>query len=132
MMAMKCGLITGSIVEHTQVFETGVFFWGSFVGCLSMLILSAGYLNDTDEHTLLMQMLMCGHCLIMLYFGTILHISSYKSIGGTFFVLWCMNIERILFIRVKSFNKTILCGITLFNLYVIKQLISWYPEYCIF
>lgn len=130
MIAMRCEFITGPIVEHTLVFESGVYFWGSIVGCLAMLVTTT-FRTDITK-ILLIQIGMCIYSFLMLYLGSILYISSYKSIGGTFLVLWSLDIEHVLLNKLKSGNKTILLAIVLANLYVIKQLISWYPEYCIF
>lgn len=137
MIGIASEAITGDIVRYAQVFETGVYFWGSFVGSIAMLILS-------DEHYIIykknysidifvgMQIFMALYCLGMMYFGNMLNITSYKSIGGTFLVLWGLDLERTILRKFGSGHLTITSGIIIANLWFIKQLINWYPEYCIF
>jgi hypothetical protein len=137
MIGTASGLITGNILEYSKIFETGVYFVGSFVGSIAMLILSDEYYimrkkNYNIGVFLLMQMLMGLYCFGMMYFGNILNITSYKSIGGTFFVLWGLSIERTVLQKLGTNYMTIILGIVLVNLWFVKQLINWYPEYCIF
>lgn len=136
MIGIKAGFIIGGVTEYINVFETGVYFWGSLIGCLAMLILSdkthmVHKKNYTVESLLVRQIVMGVYCLALMYFGSQLDISSYKNIGGTFLVLWVLNLERV-FVQALKMHITLVLGITLANLWFIKQLISWYPEYCIF
>ncbi len=131
MVGIKCEFITGPILKYTQIFDSGIYFVGTFVGCLSLLIRS-GMLQMGDSNILLTQLSMFSYCLTLMYIGSVLYVDSYKSIGGTFLVLWGMDMEQYLLRKISSGNKTIMCGIALATLYVIKQLSVLYPEYCIF
>ncbi|QKF94045.1 hypothetical protein QKU48_gp0587 [Fadolivirus algeromassiliense] len=136
MIGLNNGFITGDIVGYTKVFDTGVFFWGSLVGSIAMLILSDEwyliYRKQTDVGLfIIMQILMGIYCLTMMYFGNIMNIASYKSIGGTFLVLWGLDLEKTILKKIGTGHLTIALAIVLANLWYIKQLISWYPEYCI-
>jgi len=137
MLGVKTGFITGNITNYTDVFETGVYFWGSFVGSLSLLIMSDEfYLRYNNIFTtnlfILMQSIMAVYCYALMYFGNVLYISSYRSIGGTFLVLWALDMEKTILQKMGNGYMTIILLIVLVNLYYIKQLITWYPEYCIF
>lgn len=137
MIGMNTGFITGNVTYYAKIFETGVYFWGSLVGSIAMLIMSDEiylvYRNQYDAGLfMVMQVLMAVHCLAMMYFGNMLNITSYKSIGGTFLVLWGLDFERTILKKMGSGHLTIALVIVLVNLWFVKQLISWYPEYCIF
>ena len=141
MIGVKCGFITGPVLAYIKVFETGVYFWGSFVGCLAMLIqCDEWYISyrrrhsgaDSSGYYMLMQMMMGAYCLTMMYVGSVLYISCFKSIGGTFLVLWSLDLEQTFLRKIGSGNITVALGVILANLWFLKQLISWYPEYCIF
>ena len=134
-IAFKTGFIVNAVTEYISVFETGICFWGSIIGCLGMLILSdQTYMkhkeNYTVENLLFRQVVMGAYCLSLMYFGSILNIQSYKSISGTFLVLWGLDLERV-FVQNCKLHLTLVLGIILANLYMLYKLVSWYPEYCI-
>ena len=137
MISIKSGSIINNLVGYAFLFETGIFFWGSLIGNLAMLIMSDEYYvmgkkkNDVSFF-LFMQILMGIYSLGMMYVGSILNIANYKSIGGTFLVLWGLDLEKSVLQKLGTGHATIALGIIFVNLYIIKQLISWYPEYCIF
>lgn len=139
MIMIKIGYITGAVAYHLSIFETGVFFWALFVGSVAFLIISDEYyLMDRYNRSynlsiyLVMQALMGFYCMTIIYLGNILYIIPYQGIGGTFFVLWLLNLERTFLMKFKRGSVTILLFIILTNLFSVKQLITWYPEYFIF
>lgn len=137
MVGVNCGFITGNITQYTKVFETGVYFWGTFVGSLAMLICSDEHYmsfkkRDDFGSFMMMQILSAVYYLGLMYLGNILNITSYKTIGGTFLVLWGLDLEWTVLRKMGTGHVTVALGIVLVNLYILKQLIGWYPEYCIF
>jgi hypothetical protein len=137
MIGVRVDFITGNITKYSDIFETGVYSWGSLVGGVAMLILSDEYYTVYYRKWnyggfFLMQVVAAAYYLGMLFFGNLLDISSYKSIFGTFLVLWGLDLERVV---LEKFSKKSLTGalfIVLVNLWGLKQLIVTYPEYCIF
>jgi hypothetical protein len=139
MLMIKTGYLTGIATYHMSIFETGIYFWASFVGAIALLImtdeyyLQYRYCNEYKPSLFfVIQALMGFYCIIMMYIGNILYITSYQGIGGTFFVLWLLDMERRFLMKFKRGSVSILLLIILANLYIVKQLISWYPEYFIF
>jgi hypothetical protein len=137
MLGVKVGFITGNVTDYANVFENGVYFWGSFVGSISLLVMSdEWYLRYNNTYTdglfTVMQVIMATYCFVLLYFGNVFYISEYRSIGGTFLVLWGLDMEKTILQKLGKGNMTLMLFIVLVNLYYIKQLITWYPEYCIF
>jgi hypothetical protein len=136
MLLIKTGFIEGKIVLATGPFETGIYFWATFVGLVAMLI-------QSDEHYLdyhqmyniglfaVLQFSMAIYCLALMFLGSMLNIASYQNLGGTFMVLWGLDLERTILTKFKSGNRTIFLLIILANLYLLKQLITLYPEYFI-
>jgi hypothetical protein len=137
MMAVKLGFVSGDIVKYVSVFETGVFFWGTLVGSIAMLIMADDiYMKATNSFTadvfFVRQTFMAIYCVALMYFGNVYGATSHREIGGTFLVLWLLDVERMILTRLSRGSMTIAFAIILVNLYGLKQLISWYPEYCIF
>ena len=127
--------ITGDIGKYVVIFSTGVQFWGTFIGCLAMLILAdENYMTISGMNALvcvLMQIVAAIYYLGMMYIGSIAYISPYKSIAGTFMVLWGIDLERMILSKLGNRNMTLTLIIVLANLYLIKQLIGMHPEYFI-
>jgi hypothetical protein len=139
-----------SISNCLVVFETGVFFWGTLVGSVAILIMSdkhyisyhANKLRTNDYNAsnreasimaqfIMMQMIMVIYCFSLMFFGNMLYISSYTSIGGTFMVLWALDMQRTI-MKILGVNwTTVWLGMCLANLYALKQFITFYPEYCL-
>ena len=140
MVGMQTGFIKGDVVQYFNIFETGIYFWGTFVGSLAMLIMSDEWfikMNSREKENepiyfMLMQVLMGLYCLGMMYLGSVLHITTFKSIVGTFFVLWSLDLEKTILKKFGKGHLSITLMIILANLYAVYKLISWYPEYCIF
>ena len=148
MVGIQTGVINGTIVDYFGIFETGIYFWGTFVGCLAMLIMSDEYfilkmareaesrmkvkIHDILPYFMLMQILMGVYCLGTMYVGSILYITTFKSIGGTFLVLWGLDLEKTVLKKFGTGHLTITLLIILANCYAVYKLISWYPEYFIF
>jgi len=130
MLWIKIGFISGRITIYATVFETGIYFWGSIVGSVAILILSNLYRTDRIvmvAQIMCVQILTAVYYLGMIYIGNILSISNYKAIGGTFLVLWSLDLERTILQKYNRENRIIMLSIVLANLYIVKQLITLYP-----
>lgn len=137
MLFVKTGFITGNFVKYAQIFESGIFVWATLVGSLSMLILTKlfefnNFASKTSVEFVMMNIVTTLYYLGIIFFGTILNISGYKSIGGTFLVLFGLDMERCILRKFSNGNTTIALFIVLVNLYMVKELIGMFPEYCIF
>lgn len=137
MVMCRNGVITGNLPMNLAVFETGVYFWATFVGSIAMLILVDDiYMKSTDCFTfgnyITRQIAMVVYCFYLMFMGNIYNITAYQNIGGTFLVFWALDMERMILTPLRRGSITITLLIVLVNLWVIKQLISWYPEYFIF
>ena len=115
-----------------SVFETGILFWSTLVGSIAMLILRSEYYATKTFEYIQMQILMAIYCFGLIYFGNILWISSFKSIGGTFLVLWGLDLERYVLSKFSRGYLIMTLAVVLINLYGVYQLIINYREYCIF
>ena len=119
--------------HYIMFFQTGVTFWGTFVGLLAMLILSDDdYLTAhkyDKRNWAIYQFCMVAACLSTIYFGTVLDISSLKNVAGTFLVLWFLDIEKTILTSNGSpplFFFTLCVNCLLLHTYITK-----YPEYFI-
>lgn len=115
-----------------KIFETSIFFWGTLVASVCIFIVSDECYNNTNRlFSKYMRPIAVMYYLLLIYFGTIFNIPSYKGIGGTFLVLWILDLERMILCRICNYGTTYLF-ITLINFYNIKILLDTYPEYFIF
>ena len=139
MIFVKAGFITGNVTAYLNIFDTGIYFWATLVGAVAMLVMSDEYYikqkyDNADDRALIFiitQFMMVIYCLALIYLGNVFYITSYQGIGGTFLVLWALDIERTFLQKFKQGSTTIFLFIILVNLYCIKQYITWYPEYFI-
>jgi len=146
MLGFQTGVITGPITNYITIFETGVQFWGTMVGLIAMLILTdemyipysfydVRHYNDRNfryvAYYLIMQTFMGIYCLATMYFGSIFYITSLKSLGGTFLVLWGLNFERTVLKRLSNGWLTGTLFVVLVNLYGVYKFSQLYPEYWI-
>lgn len=118
------------------VFETGIVFWGSIVGSIALLILvDEIYMRYKKMYDvglyMFAQIVMVAYCIAMIYFGNMFNVTSYKSIGGTFLVLWALDFERTLLSKMAKGSLTMTLFMIMSNLYLLKQYIQTYPEYFI-
>ena len=129
------------ITASVQAFQTGVLFWGTFIGLLAMLILSDYdymlYKSFRNVHMnggyfAFMQVAFVVLCFLSMYFGSVLDISCMKNIGGTFMVLWFMDIQRVITFHIGLRNLTITSGLVLANLVGLIYYMRHFPEYFIF
>lgn len=145
-----------AVYNHIQVFETGALFWGTFIGLLALLIASDYNYIKRKHHNnnrknkevencanlnmgesfmkiefCVLQIVMVLSCIVSMYFGTMMNIQSMMSIGGTFLVLWFLDLERIF---LHSFTRyyTLTLFIIFVNLMGIYYYIKSYPNYFIF
>ena len=119
---------------YIKVFETGVYFWGTFIGCLAMLILSDYEFNIFYyDHRMwfMLQIPMFAICMSAMYFGYMLNKSSLKGIGGTFLVLWLLDIERLVLSMHENYTTTGILFLILVNLLGIYYYIKNHPKYFI-
>lgn len=142
MLGVQTEVITGPIVKHLLVFETGVQLWGTMVGLIAMFILTDemyipySIYNDKDKSGyvtcyLFMQMLMVGYCLIHMYFGGIFYISCFKSLGGTFLVLWGLDFQRTVLSKMSHGWITGVIFVLFVNAIALYKVTQWFPEYLI-
>jgi hypothetical protein len=121
-----------------DVFQFGICFCAMIIGCTSQLILSSYFYNTwvidwNPKSYFTNQVMMSGRCLALMYVHPEFPcVSLYHKIGGTFFVLWLLNLQRGIFGIMNASSLTVASGLILVNLYIIKQLITWYPQYSIF
>jgi len=125
------------LYETLKAFETGIMFWGSFIGLLSLLILSDwDYIQYQIKGNLgvlmWLQTAMFTSCLATMYFGTVLEIDCLKNIGGTYLVFWALDLQRIVFRVFNNISLTPIFFILFANLAFLRYWIVNYPEYFIF
>lgn len=118
------------LYETLVVFETGILFWGTFVGLLSGLIISDNdYIQyHVNRHKcnvssiyLWSNVFMFLICLAFIYFGSMLKIL--KSLGGTYMVFWSLDVQTIIMLLFKDISLT-----TIFSLDS-KNPLWKYPSY---
>lgn len=114
-------------VEHLHVFEKGVTFWSTFVGCIAVLIMSDGnYLNYKGYsvgYFAVTQVLATIYYLLLIFVGDVHGFSSLKSLGKTFLVMFSLDFQR--FMCLKHINSfTIISGIVVANLYGLLYLLD--------
>ena len=129
-------MLTNRTHPILSIFETGILFWGTLLGSISIIIMGNEYYwyrsgKFRKFMHFIMQPIALVYYLSLIYLGSIFYISSYKGIGGTFLVLWALDFERTI---LRGFCKytTVYLMIILANLYLIKELLARYPEYFIF
>lgn len=133
-LLLKTNVIRTDYPEKVALFENGALFFGSFIGHLSFLIMTdryyCKYYNMSDTY-IVRQFLMVMLCLTTLYFGNVLNISTFNSIGGTFLVLWLLDIE--FHICSDIFINNILIGLAIIgvNLYLFRYFILNFRDYFI-
>ncbi|AYV76268.1 MAG: hypothetical protein Terrestrivirus5_90 [Terrestrivirus sp.] len=124
---LNCVFLSLKLTHYTdfyylELFETGIMFWGTFVGLCGLLVVR--YKNYS-----MASIVMAVTCLLLMYVGNVQYINSYKNLGGTFMVLLALDLQR----AILSMNFATLALLVIFaNLYALKELLSRYPEYFIF
>lgn len=129
-------MLTNRTHPILSIFETGILFWGTLVGSISIIIMGNEYYwcksgKFRKFMHFIMQPISLVYYLSLIYLGSIFYISSYKGIGGTFLVLWALDFERTILKGLCKYT-TVYLMIILANLYLIKELLARYPEYFIF
>ena len=126
------------ITKYFLVFESAVFSWATIVGAVAMLIQSNEFYlkyrygnNYAKDLYLRAQIVMVVYCLLLLYLGNVLYITSYLSIGGTIMFLWALDLQRALHDMFKNKSTTIILLILLGNLYGLYRFTRTYPQYFI-
>lgn len=127
------------------VFETGIEFWGTFVGSIAGLIVSTDFymksryreFRGKEPQNLFARFwaskfLFTLYCLFLMYTGTVFNVNSYTNLGGTFMAFCAIDIEYYVLRDFKSQSLTGICFIALVNLYLLKQAITYYPQYFLF
>lgn len=119
-----------------QGFETGIIFWGGFIGHLALLIVTdydfmIRYRRYEQEKLV---WIVAQFVVIGVYFGSILvgsqlEYACLKSFGGTFLVFWALDLQRIATLHIGGRNLRILLFLMLINLCGLRYLILNYPEY---
>ncbi len=99
-LALFIGLrLVGALLPALAVFEFGALFLGSFVGYTGLLISSSRWYADKKNYWAF-QVVTIIAGVGALFFGSVFHINELQKIGGTFFVLYC--IEKLMEIPAKS------------------------------
>jgi hypothetical protein len=123
-------------IDIINAFEMGIYFWSTFVGLLSLLILSdRQYIKSLKYNNfvfLAMALNMLITCLILMNIGTLLNIECMKNISGTFLVIWFMNMQRIMITEFKNTPMTLILFLVFANLYGVRYWMKNYPDYFIF
>ena len=125
------------LYETLKAFETGIMFWGSFIGLLSLLILSDWdyirfHMKSNVGVLMWLQTVMLTSCIATMFFGTVLEIDCLKNIGGTYLVFWALDVQRLMFRVFKDISLTPIFFILFADLAVLRYWIVNYPEYFIF
>lgn len=89
----------GALLPLLAIFEAGALFLGSFVGYTGLLIASSRWYKGRKTY-LAFQIVTIIAGLGALFFGSVFHIDQLQRIGGTFFVLYC--IEKLMEIPMRS------------------------------
>lgn len=125
------------------VFEIGIEFWGTLAGTIAALIASSDFYlrsrfyNNRDKENYFLKfwaskLPFAVYCLFLMYTGTVFNVNSYANIGGTFLFFSALDIEYYVLQEFKSESLTGITLIILINLYILKELITHYPEYFLF
>ena len=142
-------------LQYLEVFEMGIEFWGTLAGSVAALIVSSEvYLRSRHESHqshqsyeqyskswfskilfikfFVSKMILAVYCLALMFFGNLLYLNSYTSLGGTFLFFCFLDIEYMVLREFKTESLTGISFVILVNLYAFKQLITYYPEYFLF
>jgi len=99
-LALFIGLrAIGALLPVLAVFEFGALFLGSFVGYTGLLISSSRWYRYKKSYWAF-QIVTIIAGIGALFFGSVFHIDELQKIGGTFFVLYC--IEKMLEIPARN------------------------------
>ena len=132
---LRTNVLKTDFPDKINLFENGALFFGSFIGLLSMLIMSDKYYctwsHRTHEMYILMQFFMVASCLVTLYFGNVLQIATLNSVGGTFLVLWLLDMQYHLFAMFGKDSLLIILAVVGVNLYGIRYFILHHRDYFI-
>ncbi len=99
-LALFIGLhLLGPLLPALAIFEFGALFLGSFVGYTGLLISSSRWYREKKNYwTFQVVTIIAG--VGALFFGSVFHIDELQKIGGTFFILYC--IEKLMEIPTRS------------------------------
>jgi hypothetical protein len=101
LLALYTGLrVAGAVVPGVSIFETGALYFGSFVGYLGLLIASSRWYDGRNVNYALFQVITVVAGIGAIFFGSVFGIPELQKIGGTFFVLYC--IEKLYEVPVES------------------------------
>jgi len=95
-MALK---LFSTFLPALAIFSFGALFLGSFVGYTGLLISSSRWYKG-KKHYWLFQIVTVLAGIGALFFGSVLRIDELLKIGGTFFVLYCL--EKLMEVPTKS------------------------------
>jgi hypothetical protein len=99
-LALFIGLrLLGALLPALAIFEFGALFLGSFVGYTGLLISSSRWYREKKNYWAF-QVVTIIAGVGALFFGSVFRIDELQKIGGTFFILYC--IEKIMEIPTRS------------------------------
>jgi hypothetical protein len=135
-------LVSGYLVIHEkagiggyiQLFETGILFHATLVELIAMLIISddlytLGFLSECNVLT--RQGMMLIILMFNIYLGYILQYTQLKTLGGTFLVLWLMDVQRMIIFHMSHCYISLILFVIFANLMGLIYYIKYYPEYFI-
>jgi hypothetical protein len=118
--------------KSLEVFRNGIEFWGTLVGNISGLICSSEYFIFTYELNFYgVKSIFILFCILQMYIGLTANINSYTNIAGTFLFFTFLDIQYYVLYSVEIQSLTAISCIALVNLYILKELITHYPQYFI-
>src|SRR5205807_6922097 len=84
--------LVGALLPALAIFEFGALFLGSLVGYAGLLVLSSRWFEGGyDKKYWAFQGVAIIAGVGALFFGSVFHIDELQKIGGTFFVLYCID-----------------------------------------
>ena len=134
-MLFKTGAIETKHQHIVDLFENGCLFFGTFIGLLALLIITDKYYiyHHLDIKLYVpMQFLMLGSVLVTLYFGLIFNLAIMKGIGGTFGVLWFLDMEYHFLSQFRTGNMLGALFVLMVNIYGLIYYLDHYREFFIF
>jgi len=119
--------IAGVSIPYFDIFSTGIFFMGSLVYFLGLIIMSSKwYDHESKEHYVWLQILTALSGIAALFIGSVWGIPQLQQVGGTLFFVW--TIEKYLELPFKKRWGWYILGLGVL-LYVSSLIMRAYPQF---